>query len=217
MNVDPRIEKMEELGDNFIITSREETATLIDGIAATMEQPGDNARLTEYHFVTTYLDLFKKIAENPNDKSYKNDPIFLSWITASGGGNKEVYVVDNNDHDRILYKVPALFAYSNVNYDIIRDYARLAKTELAEVASRYIMLTNHTPETGENFIHNITKSFNKATGTAKEEIRMRWASIFARYKNGYNPNTGNPIQTEPKSTTTSSSNHMDFSTDDLWG
>ena len=172
------------------------------------------SRITESNFVYGYLGLFIALAKDNQDKNALASPAFKKWMELTAGGKKEVIVVDDEQTDKILYTVPALFGQPSVDYDKVNESFK--DIIIRDIPYKYHQECNYMPACGDRFINQIVTKLNSCVTDSNTEARERWASIFKRYKNGYTPAKAKKQNTvEPEVKTVKVKTRQD-DTEGLW-
>lgn len=168
----------------------------------------DLSILTEDSFVLGYLNTILALANDPHNEDLLNSESYIKWMECSKAGRKEVLVVDNEDHNKILYRVPPIYASAEVDTSFLKENIPV----LSEVPLVWDRECHYMPARGEAYLNKIIKNINHSVKEQGDEIKERWLAIFNRYKNGYTPHKA----VTTKATPTPTKEKKFVNTDDLW-
>lgn len=178
---------------------REATEKYINVVTKHMEI-SDNAlisKITESNFVYGYLGMFVALAKNNRDQNALNSPAFKKWMELTAGGKKEVTVVDDDNPEKALYNVPALFGQPTIDYDKIESAFK--GITIRDIPFKYQQECNYMPACGDRFIGEVVAKLNSCVTDSNTEARERWTAIFKRYQHGYEPKKNKkPVQQAPE-------------------
>lgn len=144
-------------------------------------QPELGGSMTESTFVNHgYLEMFYNITKYKGNKEELDkvlaNPLFQKWMFATKG-MREVAIVDDNDNNVVLYKVPPFHS----NKVIDNDKLDLVAPYLDNVALRFEQDNNYIPGEGLKFIKFLLVNFQNAATAPDNETKQRWVDIFKRY------------------------------------
>ena len=117
-------------------------------------------RMTEDNFVLGYLKLFLDMCKSPNDNSIKV---------------RDEYIVDNADHNKVLYVVPPLVS-SSID---LKKTADIPFYQIGKIASD---LNNYVPGRGDaHMIDSLVRPILDAVDQRGNKNNEVWKEIFNRY------------------------------------
>ena len=132
----------------------------------------DTPKLQEHYFISHFLDYFtgeKKLSDNPE--------VMPTWLAIAGSPITEVGIVDDNELDKILFRVPGIYDTSLV--DPLKDSEQ---PSLARIFSAHAVESNHIKPVADRVL--LGRLLNKAdehTAEIDNSKEARWLEIFARY------------------------------------
>lgn len=134
--------------------------------------------LTESGFVYGgYLDLFYSILKNKDSEEYKQNDLFKQWIQMTRG-YREVNVVSDQDHNKVLYRVPPFYSSKIIDYSKLEPIWHL----LDNVKTRFENDSNYLgANSKDRFLNVLLMGFRDAATEPNKETRLRWYNIFKRY------------------------------------
>jgi len=132
-------------------------------------------RMTEDNFVLGYLKLFLDMCKSPNDNSIKVRDEYITWMKNTNNGTKEVEIVDNADHNKVLYVVPPLVS-SSID---LKKTADIPFYQIGKIASD---LNNYVPGRGDaHMIDSLVRPILDAVDQRGNKNNEIWKEIFNRY------------------------------------
>lgn len=154
----------------------------ISRIAADLENPAENKlnAIPESHFKEIFLPMF--MGQVPQDQRGIN---YSTWVHLVGGCYNEMAIVNDKNHNEVLFTVPPLFVYSDFDYlRKQRDDPEAEKLpSISAMAHHAELLGFSRPAEAQAFVMNVMMRYRNSRINLQDMVNYlsRWAEIAKRY------------------------------------